>query len=213
MFCRRSRALSRETRASSRPSMFCRRSRALSRKTWASSPARLRLSSAQRSSVCAPLIEGERTDAIASCWRWDDRGLDLVEVECAMPSSRSTMSRHCFMAPNEAVELGGWRSNYLAADNAPGAALDGVQDACAGVCCRAACTAAAPATGRLDTRGTEDATSSSTTKSSEVSARCSTICTIMLSKKTSKNLKPWPPTWRAKCRRGNLRPSGGMHPP
>jgi hypothetical protein len=30
------------------------------------------------------------------------------------------------MAPGEAVELGGWRSNSLAADNAPGAALDGV---------------------------------------------------------------------------------------
>jgi hypothetical protein len=33
-------------------------------------------------------------------------GLDLVEVECAIPSSRSTSSRHCFMAPGEAVELG-----------------------------------------------------------------------------------------------------------
>jgi hypothetical protein len=28
------------------------------------------------------------------------------------------------MAPSEAVELGGWRSNSLAADSAPGAALD-----------------------------------------------------------------------------------------
>jgi hypothetical protein len=37
----------------------------------------------------------------------DDHGLDLVEVECAMPSSRSTSSRHCFMAPGEAVELEG----------------------------------------------------------------------------------------------------------
>jgi hypothetical protein len=54
-----------------------------------------------------PLTEGERTDADASCWRRDDRGLDLVEVECAMPSSRSTLSCHCFMAPGEAVELGG----------------------------------------------------------------------------------------------------------
>jgi hypothetical protein len=107
MFSRRSRALSRETQASSRPSRFCRCSRALSRETWASSPARLRLSSARRSLVCAPLTEGERTDADASCWRGDDRGLDLVEVECAIPSSRSTSSRHCFMAPGEAVELGG----------------------------------------------------------------------------------------------------------
>jgi hypothetical protein len=109
-----------------------------------------------------------------------------------MPSSPSTSSRQCFMAPDEAVELEGWRSNSLAANNAPGAAIDGVRDACAGVCYRAACTAAAPATGQLDSHGAEDAGSSSTTKSSEVSARCSTICTIMLSKKTSKNLKPIP---------------------
>jgi hypothetical protein len=51
--------------------------------------------------------EGERTDADASCWCRDDRGLDLVKVECAMPSSRSTSSRHCFVAPGEAMELGG----------------------------------------------------------------------------------------------------------
>jgi hypothetical protein len=38
----------------------------------------------------------------------------------------------------------------------------------------------------------EEAASSSTRKSIEVSARCSTICTIMLSEKTSKNLKPSP---------------------
>jgi hypothetical protein len=87
--------------------MFCRCSRALSKETRASSPARLRLSSAQRSLVCAPLTKGERTDADASCWRRDDRGLDLVEVECAISSSRSTSSRHCFIAPGEAVELGG----------------------------------------------------------------------------------------------------------
>jgi hypothetical protein len=175
--------------------MFCRCSRALSIEIRASSPARLRLSSARRSLVCAPLTEGERTNVVASRWRRDDRGLDLVEVECAMLSSRSMLSRHCFMAPDEAVELGGWRSNSLAADNAPGAALDGVWDACAGVRCRAACamcTAAAPVTGRLDTRGAEDVASSFTTKSSEVSARGSTICTIMPSKKTSKNLMPKP---------------------
>jgi hypothetical protein len=87
--------------------MFCRRSCALSREIRASSPARLRLSSARRSLVYAPLTEGERTDADTSCWRQDDRGLDLVKVECAMPSSRSTSSCHCFMAPGEAVELGG----------------------------------------------------------------------------------------------------------
>jgi hypothetical protein len=73
----------------------------------ASSPVRLRLSSARRSSVCAPLTGGERADAVASRWRRDDRGLDLVDVECAMPSSQSTSSRHCFMAPGDAVELGG----------------------------------------------------------------------------------------------------------
>jgi hypothetical protein len=193
--------------------MFCWRSRALSREIRTSSPARLLLSSAQSLSVYAPLNEGERTDVVASRWCQDDRGLDLVEVECAMPSSRSTSSRHCFMAPDEAMELGGWRSNSLAAGNALGAALDGFRDACAGVCYRAAYTTAAPVTERLDTRGAKDAVSSSTTKSSEVSVQCSTICTIIPSKKTSKNLKPKPPTWHAKCRRGNLRPGGGMHPP
>jgi hypothetical protein len=113
--------------------MFWRRSRALSKETRASSPARLRLSSARRSLVYAPLTKGERTDADASCWRRDDRVLDLVEVECAIPSSQSTLSRHCFMAPSEAVELGGCRNNSLAADNAHGDALDGVRDACAAV--------------------------------------------------------------------------------
>jgi hypothetical protein len=87
--------------------MFCQRSLALSKEIRASSSARLWLSSAQRSLVCAPLTEGERTNPDASCWCRDDRGLDLVEVECAMPSSRSTSSRHCFMAPGEAVELRG----------------------------------------------------------------------------------------------------------
>jgi hypothetical protein len=193
--------------------MFCRRSRALSKEIRVSSPARLRLSSARRSSIYAPLIEGERTDAVASRWRRDDRGLDLVEVECAMLSSRSMSSRHCFMAPDEAVELGGWRSNSLAAGNVPGAALDGVRDACAGVCCRTACTVAAPDTRRLDTRGTEDTASSSTTKSSEVSAQCSTICTIIPSKKTSKNLMPSPLPGTPNVGEGLLRPGDGVHPP
>jgi hypothetical protein len=87
MLWRRSRTLSRETRASLRPSKFYRRSRALSRDTRASSPAHLRLSSARRSLVYVPLTEGERTDADASCWCRDDRGLDLVEVECAILSN------------------------------------------------------------------------------------------------------------------------------
>jgi hypothetical protein len=49
--------------------MFCRRSRALSKETRASSPALLWLSSARRSLVCAALTEGERTDADISRWR------------------------------------------------------------------------------------------------------------------------------------------------
>jgi hypothetical protein len=193
--------------------IFWQRSRALFKETRASSPARLRSSSARRSLVCAPLTKGERIDTDASCWRRDDRGLDLVEVECAMPSSRSTSSRHCFMAPGEAVELGGCRSNSLAADNAPGVALDGVQDVCAAVCCRVACTAAVPGTGRLGTCGVEEAASSSTTKSTKVSARCSTICTIMLSEKTSKNLKPSPLPGAPNVGEEILRPGGGVHLP
>jgi hypothetical protein len=78
--------------------MFWWRSRALSKEIRAFSPARLRLSSSRRSLVCAPLTEGERTDTDTSCWRRDDRDLDLVKVECVMPSSRSTSYRHCFMA-------------------------------------------------------------------------------------------------------------------
>jgi hypothetical protein len=160
--------------------MLWRRSHALFKETRASSPACLRLSSARRSLVYAPLTEGERTDADASCWRRDDRVLDLVEVECAIPSSRSTLSRHCFMAPGEAMELGGCRNDSLAADNAPEVALDGVRDVCAAVCCRAECTTEVPAIGRLGTCGVEEASSSSTVKSTKVSARRSTICTIML---------------------------------
>jgi hypothetical protein len=160
--------------------MFWRRSRALSKETRASSPARLRLSSARRSLVCAPLTEGERTDADTLCWCRDDRVLVLVALECAIPSSRSTSSRHCFMAPGEAVELGGCRNSSLAADNAPEDALDGVQNVCAVVYCRATCTSVVTGTGRLGTCGVEEAASPSTAKSTEVSARCSMICTIML---------------------------------
>jgi hypothetical protein len=193
--------------------MFWRRSRALSKEIRASSPARLRLSSARRSLVYVPLTEGERTDTDASCWRWDDRDLDLVEVECAMSSSRSTLSRHCFMAPGEAMELGGCRSNSLVADNTPGTTLDGVQDVCAAICCRAACTAAVPGTGQLGTCGVEETTSSSTRKFVEVSARCSMICTIMLSEKTDKNLMPRPLPGVPNVGEGILRPGGGVHPP
>jgi hypothetical protein len=99
--------------------MFWRHSRALSKDTRASSPARLRLSFARRSLVCAPLTEGEHTDADASRWRRDDRVLHLIEVECVILSSRSTSSCHCFMAPGEAVELGGCHNNSLATVSAP----------------------------------------------------------------------------------------------
>jgi hypothetical protein len=79
------------------------------------------------------------------------------------------------MAPGEAVELGGWRSNSLAADSTPGAALDGALDVCAGVCYSVERTAAAPGAGRLEARGMDDTTFSSTRKSSGVKPRCSTI--------------------------------------
>jgi hypothetical protein len=78
------------------------------------------------------------------------------------------------MAPGEAVELGGFCSNSLAADKAPGAALD-ARDVCTCVCYCAACTAAAPVVGRLELRGIEDANSSSIEKSSGMKSRCSTI--------------------------------------
>jgi hypothetical protein len=117
------------------------------------------------------------------------------------------------VVPGEAVELGGCRSNSLAADNAPGAALDGVRDVCAAVCCRVAYSAAVPGTGRLGTCGVEKIASSSTRKSVEVSARCSTICTIMLSEKTSKNLMPSPLPSAPNVGEGILRPGGGVHPP
>jgi hypothetical protein len=52
------------------------------------------------------------------------------------------------MAPGEAVELGGLRSNSLAADNAPaGATLDGALDDCMVVRRCAACTTVAPGAG------------------------------------------------------------------
>jgi hypothetical protein len=80
------------------------------------------------------------------------------------------------MASGEAVELGGLRSNSLAADNAPpGAALDAILDVCTGICCCAACIAAAPGAGQLEPRATEDAAPSSIEKSTEGKLRCLTI--------------------------------------
>jgi hypothetical protein len=130
-----------------------------------------------------------------------------------MPSRRSTSSRHCFMAPGEAVELGGWRSNSLAANSAPGAALDAL-DVCAGVCCHAECTAAAaPGAGRLVARGVEEAAASSTMKSSGMKSWCSTMWTMVSSRKTSKNLKPSPLPGTPNVGEEILRPGGGTHPP
>jgi hypothetical protein len=76
------------------------------------------------------------------------------------------------MALGEAVELGGWHNNSLAAENAPEAALDGARNVCAGVYCCAARTAAAPGAGQLEPRGIEDTTSSSIGKSSGMRSRC-----------------------------------------
>ena len=117
------------------------------------------------------------------------------------------------MDPGEAVELGGCRSNSMAADNAPRTTLDGVRDVCAAVCCRAACTAAVPDIGRLETCGVEETTSSSTRKSVEVLAWCSTICTIMPSEETSKNLMPSPLPSAPNVGEETLRPGGGVHLP
>jgi hypothetical protein len=101
------------------------------------------------------------------------------------------LSRHFFMAPSEVVELGGWCSNSLATDSAPGTALDAL-DVCAGVCYRTECTAAAPGAGRLVAHGVEDAASSSTGKSSGMKSWCSMMWTMVSSRKTSKNLMPRP---------------------
>jgi hypothetical protein len=102
-----------------------------------------------------------------------------------MLSRQSTSSCHCFMDPGEVVELGGWRNNSLAADKAPGTALD-VLDTCAGVCCHAEHTVATPSAGRLEARGVEEAASSSIGKSSGMKSWCSTIWTMMSGRKTSK---------------------------
>jgi hypothetical protein len=130
-----------------------------------------------------------------------------------MLSRRSTSSRHCFMAPGKAVELGGWRNNSLAADSAPSTALDAL-DVCAGVCCRAECTAAAaPGTGRLVARDVEDAAASSTMKSSGMKSWCSTMWTMASSRRTSKNLKPKPLPGAPNVGEEILRPGGRTHPP
>jgi hypothetical protein len=191
---RRSRTFSKEIQASLPARLrlsSSRRSSGLSGGTCASPPTRLRLSSARRSSVRAAHTEGERSEADASYWRWDDRGLGLTELVCAMLRRQSMSLRHCLIAPGEAVGLGGWRNNSLATESAPaGATPDGVRYACAGMCCRTGRTAVAPSVGRPELYGVEDAASFSMGKSSEVSSQCSAIWTIVSNRKTSKNLVP-----------------------
>jgi hypothetical protein len=114
--------------------------------------------------------------------------------------------------PSEAVELGGWRRNSLAADSAPGAALDTL-DVCAGVCYRAECIAATPGVGRLVARGVEDVASSSIENSSTTKSWCSTMWTMVSSKKTSKNLMPSPLPGAPNVGEEILRSGGGTHPP
>jgi hypothetical protein len=116
------------------------------------------------------------------------------------------------MAPGEAMELGGWRSNSLAADKAPSVALDAL-DACTGVCCCAERTTAALGTGRLEARGVEEAASSSIGKSSGSKSWCSTIWTMVLSRKTSKNLMPSPLPGTPNAEEEILRQGGRTHPP
>jgi hypothetical protein len=192
----RSRAFSKEIQASLPARLrlsSSRRSSGPSGRTCTSPSACLRLSSVHRSSVGVALTEGERSEADASYWCRDDRGLGLTEPVCAMLRRRSTSSRHCLIAPGEAVGLGGWRNNSLAAESAPtGATPDGVWGACAGVCCRTGRTAATPSIGWLELCGVEDAASSSMGKSSGVSSRCLAIWTIVSNRKTSKNLMPSP---------------------
>jgi hypothetical protein len=92
-----------------------------------------------------------------------------------MPSRRSMSSRHCFMAPGEDAEPGGWHSNSLATYSAPGAALDTL-DVCVGVCYHAECTAAAAVgAGKLVAHGVEEAASSSSMKSSGTKSWCLTM--------------------------------------
>jgi hypothetical protein len=97
-----------------------------------------------------------------------------------MPRRQSTSSRHCPTAPGEAVELGGWRSNSLAAESAPaGASPDGARVACAGVCCRAERIVVASSAGQSESYGVADAAPSSKRKSLEASSWCSAIWTMV----------------------------------
>jgi hypothetical protein len=106
------------------PSMFCRCSRALSMETWATSAARQRLSSAHKSSVHVPLIEGgaqrltltltlEKGPQVLSAASWGPSGgcapvRAKLEAVWARLRRRSLSSRHCLIALDEAIELGGY---------------------------------------------------------------------------------------------------------
>lgn len=98
--------------------------------------ARLRLSSAHRSSVRAHLTEGECTEVDASWWR---RRADLVLAELdavwAMLRRRSTSSHHYLIAPAEATGSKGLRSNTLATTHvSPAATCDETLDVGSDVC-------------------------------------------------------------------------------
>jgi hypothetical protein len=100
------------------------------------SHARLRLSSARRSSVRAPLTEGECTEVDDSWWR---RRADLVLAELdavsAMLRRRSTSSCHCLIPPAEATGSEGLQSNTLATTHvSPAAACDETLDVGSNVC-------------------------------------------------------------------------------
>jgi hypothetical protein len=183
----RSRVFSKEIHASLPARLrlsLSRRSPGPSGGTCASPSTRLRLSSVHKSPVRAVLTEGVRSEADASCRCQGDRGLGLIEPVCAMPRRRSTSSRHCLIAPGEAVGLGKWRNNSLAVESAPaGVSPDGFWDTHPGMRRRAGRTTVAPSVGWPELCGVEDATSSSMEKSSEVSPQCSTIRTMVLNRK------------------------------
>jgi hypothetical protein len=169
----RSRVFSKEIHASLPARLWLsssHRSPGPSRGTRTSPYVYLRLSFVRRSPVGAVLTEGVRSGADASCRRQDDRGLGLTEPVCATPRRRSTSSRHCLIAPGEALGLGKWRNNSLAAESAPaGVSPDGARDALPGVRRRAGRMAAAPSVGWPELYGVEDAASPSMEKPSEVS--------------------------------------------
>jgi hypothetical protein len=80
------------------------------------------------------------------------------------------LSRHCLIAPGEAVGLGKWRNNSLAAESSlAGVSPDRVQDVHPGVRRRTGRMAAAPSVVWLELCSVEDAASSSMEKPSEVS--------------------------------------------